>query len=465
MDNAALGHLAFLATGASHVQPTRLRDPSLGFHQAISAAPPRPKSGSVVFASAVAVSFAGALRQKRRRHTRAGLRVQDTSVADVETSNSVVVAAPTVQSRKVGIILQNIGTPASTDVDDVREYLSRFLGDDRVLDIKPSLLKWAVLQIVLATRPQNAREAYASIWDSDRGSPLFYHSQDLAEALERTLGGEFKVRVGMQYSEPTVKTAMRELTSMGYDNILLLPAFPHYASSTTGTCLENAYKNAAEMYCTPYISVVPPFFDDANYLSAMKHVISSKIGLGATDVDHVLFSFHGLPENQCSQTDPTGSVCMVAPGCCKKLVQANRNCYRAQCFESARILAQELGIEEDRWTIGFQSRLTLRGSIKWIKPYTDEIFEDLAKRGVRRLAVVAPSFTADCVETLEELGIQGTEQFVEAGGEELVVVPCLNCEDVWVDALAQIVRNQLLIQPQGQAALEEVAALGTADQG
>merc|ERR1719374_72128 len=149
----------------------------------------------------------------------------------------------------------------------------------------------------------------------------------------------------------------------------------------------------------------------------------------------------------------------------KHWVQANRNCYRAQCFESARILAQELGIEEDRWTIGFQSRLTLRGSIKWIKPYTDEIFEDLAKRGVRRLAVVAPSFTADCVETLEELGLQGTEQFVEAGGEELVVVPCLNCEDVWVDALAQIVRNQLLIQPQGQAALEEVAALGTADQG
>lgn len=271
---------------------------------------------------------------------------------------------------------------------------------------------------------------------------MLFHSQDLAEDLERALGSNFKVRIGFQYSEPTVEAAMTEFSLAGYDNIVLLPAFPHYASSTVGTCLARGYSTAAKSFCTPYVSAVPPFFEDADYLSAMKHVIVSKVGMGAKDVDHLLFSFHGLPEAQCTKTDPSG-LCLAQPGCCSKMVDANRNCYRAQCFEAARRLACELGVEETRWSIGFQSRLTLRGTVKWIKPYTDVVFEDLARRGVRRLGVVAPSFTADCVETLEELSITGSKQFAAVGGEELVVVPCLNSEDVWVRALAKIVKKHL----------------------
>ncbi|CAJ1374762.1 unnamed protein product [Effrenium voratum] len=223
----------------------------------------------------------------------------------------------------------------------------------------------------------------------------------------------------------------------------LVPMFPHYASGTTGSCLAGAYRTAAELYCTPFLSVLPPFYGHRLYVSAMEKRILASIGEKGKNVDHTLFSFHGVPEEQCSRTDITGSYCNKGAGCCAVLKKENRNCYRAQCFETARLLASSLGLEEGSWSIGFQSRLTLRGTIEWIKPYTDEAFVDLAKRGVRKLAIVAPSFTADCVETLEELGITGREEFEEAGGEELVVIPCLNSSTDWVKSLAHIVTEHI----------------------
>ncbi|CAK9020582.1 unnamed protein product [Durusdinium trenchii] len=219
--------------------------------------------------------------------------------------------------------------------------------------------------------------------------------------------------------------------------------FPHYASGTTGSCLAGAYRTAAELYCTPFISVLPPFYGHRLYVAAMKKQILETIGERGKNVEHTLFSFHGVPEEQCSRTDISKNFCNKSPNCCSMVKTDNRNCYRAQCFETARLLAYELGLEDGRWSIGFQSRLTLRGTIEWIKPYTDEAFMELAKKGVKKLAVVAPSFTADCVETLEELGITGQEEFREAGGEELVVIPCLNSVDHWVKNLAQIIREHI----------------------
>jgi len=200
------------------------------------------------------------------------------------------------------------------------------------------------------------------------------------------------------------------------------------------------------------------------YLSAMTESIVDVIGPKGKNVDHVLFSFHGLPEAQCTKTDDTKQVCLRKPDCCARLTRANRNCYRAQCFESARLLARELGLEEGSWSIGFQSRLTLRGTIQWIRPYTDEVIGDLGRKGVRRLALLAPSFTADCVETLEELGIQGREEFAEGGGEELVLIPCLNSSATWVQNLASIVQEQLsgAAKPSASAApaAEQLPRLG-----
>jgi len=351
--------------------------------------------------------------------------------------------SPPRSRRRTGVLLLNIGTPASTSVEDVREYLSRFLADDRVIDIQPSWLKAILLQVLLLTRPQNSAKNYKKIWDPEQGSPLLFHTENLATALQRELGGDFLVRLGMAYSEPFVGDALKSLAASGVDDVALVPMFPHFASSTTGSILANAYRTAAEEYCTPFLKLVPPFYDDPKYLSAMRQLILEFVGPRGQDVDHVLFSFHGLPEAQCSRTDDTGSVCLKRPNCCGSLNLANRNCYRAQCFATARLLARELDLEEGSWSIGFQSRLTLRGAIQWIRPYTDEAIVRLAQDGVRRLAVVAPSFTADCVETLEELGITGREEFEEAGGHEFILVPCLNSTGAWVTALAQIVREQL----------------------
>lgn len=337
----------------------------------------------------------------------------------------------------------NIGTPASTETKDVREYLGRFLGDDRVLDIKPALLKAVLLQVLLAVRPQKSAAAYAKIWDAERGSPLLYHTQDLQEALQQELGDEFVVRIGFAYSQPFVEDALREFAAEAVDEVLLVPMFPHYASSTTGSLLQNVYETAAKQYCTPLLRVLPPFYDDKLYLQAMRSTMVEAFGERGCKVDHVLFSFHGIPERQCTATDDTQKHCLKVPDCCAAVISANRNCYRAQCFESARLLARELGLEDGRWSIGFQSRLTLRGTIQWIRPYTDEALAELPKRGVRRLGLLSPAFTADCIETIDELGDEGREEFEAAGGEELVLLPCLNSSSIWVAALAQMVRQEV----------------------
>uniref|UniRef100_A0A7S4T1B9 Ferrochelatase n=1 Tax=Alexandrium monilatum TaxID=311494 RepID=A0A7S4T1B9_9DINO len=401
-------------------------------------------SGAPAAAAAAVGAAAAALGPRRRREARCNATSVRASGNDLSFGlEEELTVSPPKARRRTGVLLLNIGTPASTSVEDVREYLSRFLADDRVIEIQPSWLKAILLQILLATRPQNSAENYKKVWDSERGSPLLFHSEDLASAIQRELGSEYLVRIGMAYSEPFVGDAIKSLAASGVDDVALVPMFPHFASSTTGSILANAYRTAAEEYCTPFLKIVPPFYDHPKYLAAMRQLIGEFVGPRGQDVDHLLFSFHGLPEAQCSKTDDTGGVCLRRPNCCGRLTRANRNCYRAQCFETARLLAKELDLEEGSWSIGFQSRLTLRGTIQWIRPYTDEAIVRLAEDGVRRLAIVAPSFTADCVETLEELGITGREEFEEAGGQELVVVPCLNSTGAWTQALSDIVREQL----------------------
>lgn len=385
----------------------------------------------------------GSGARPRRAVLRSATRVAGRAAGSAVARAAAPAAQGAAPRRRKGILLMNIGTPASTETKDVREYLGRFLGDDRVLDIKPALLKAVLLQVLLAVRPQKSAAAYAKIWDAERGSPLLYHTQDLQEALQQELGDEFVVRIGFAYSQPFVEDALREFAAEAVDEVLLVPMFPHYASSTTGSLLQNVYETAAKQYCTPLLRVLPPFYDDKLYLQAMRSTMVEAFGERGCKVDHVLFSFHGIPERQCTATDDTQKHCLKVPDCCAAVISANRNCYRAQCFESARLLARELGLEDGRWSIGFQSRLTLRGTIQWIRPYTDEALAELPKRGVRRLGLLSPAFTADCIETIDELGDEGREEFEAAGGEELVLLPCLNSSSIWVAALAQMVRQEV----------------------
>jgi len=471
-----------LGTGLAVPLRTAVPPQALAPRFAVAPATARPDGSCRRAREATVVVLAGAALSQRplRRRLRKRLARQAARVALQATGGNADSAAPAwgadddlsmgispeelvvpsgFRNRRTGILLLNIGTPASTSVEDVRSYLGRFLADDRVIDIKPPFLKYILLQILLATRPQSSAENYKRIWDPVRGSPLLYNSEDLAKALQHELGDNFLVRIGMAYSEPLVENALRSMAAVGVDDVLLVPMFPHYASSTTGSILANAYKTASEVFCTPFLRVLPPFYDNALYLDAMRAGIVKSIGVGGQEVDHVLFSFHGVPERQCMQTDDTQQTCLRKPDCCASVTRANRNCYRAQCFETARLLARTLELQDGKWSIGFQSRLTLRGTIQWIRPYTDEALGDLARKGVRKLAVLAPSFTADCVETLEELGIQGREQFEEAGGEELVVVPCLNSSPEWVQGLAAMVRDQLVVAvPRAAKAVEPKAA-------
>ncbi|PXF40395.1 Ferrochelatase [Gracilariopsis chorda] len=341
---------------------------------------------------------------------------------------------------RTGILLVNIGTPASLAVSDVREYLRQFLGDSRVVDLNP-IVKWFVLNLfILPSRPKESAEAYSSIWDEERGSPLLYHSQDFAEKLQSLLGEKYDVAVGMQYCEPNVYTVMEDLRARGVDRLIVVPMYPQYASSATGAAIEIVYKAAAKVYTTPYLHIVPAFYDHPAYISSFSSIIKRKIGERCENYDHLLMSFHGVPQTHCERTDETGLLCNKQQNCCAQIVQANRNCYRAQSFATARRIAEELEIPEGKYSIAFQSRLSAAGPV-WIQPYTDEELVRLAKAGVKRIAVVVPSFTADCLETLEEIGIRGKEDFIEAGGEALDLIPCLNSDEQWAKGMIQILKD------------------------
>ena len=289
--------------------------------------------------------------------------------------------------------------------------------------------------VILPFRPRQSAEAYHTVWD-DHGSPLLRHSRDFVKELALTLGERFAVRVAMRYGNPSIAEAIAEFRRLGIDRILAFPLFPQYASSTSGTALEEVFRVAGSQWNVPAVSVVPPFFDDPGMLRAFAEVGTPV--LGDLRPDHVLFSFHGLPERHVQASDHSGRHCLQSAGCCDVMGVANRDCYRAQCFATARALSARLGLQPGTWSVSFQSRL---GRTPWIKPYTDLRLEELAREGKRRLCVFSPAFVADCLETLEEIGMRAEEQFKAAGGERLALVPSLNASDAWVEALVALLRR------------------------
>ena len=328
-----------------------------------------------------------------------------------------------------GLLLINLGTPDEPTTPAVRRYLREFLGDPRVLDIN-AVGRAALLHLViLPRRPAKSAEAYRSIWDAERGSPLLYHSQDLAKGVAARLGDAWQVELAMRYGKPSIADGLTALEKAKVDRIVVLPLFPQYASSSTGTAVARVMELAQERWNVPALDFVPAFFDDPGFLTAFEEV--ARPVLAETTPDHVLFSFHGLPVRQIVKTDTTGAHCFASTSCCDTL--ANKHCYRAQSFFTARALAERLTLEAASYTVCFQSRL---GRTPWIQPYTDVVLDELAKAGKKRLAVLCPAFVADCLETVEEIGMRARDQFKAAGGEELVLVPSLNATQPWVDAVA-----------------------------
>lgn len=341
----------------------------------------------------------------------------------------------TIDTRPTGVLLIQLGTPDSTDVSDVRKYLREFLSDPRVLDIPAPARALLLNAVILPFRPRRSAEQYEKIWTDD-GSPLTVHTEALADALQTSLGNGYRVAFGMRYQNPPIESAVARLAGANCDRIVVLPLFPQYSSAATGSALQEALRVIGQRWNVPDVTTIGDFYDDPGFVRSVAEV--ARPHLETLDPDHVIFSYHGLPKTQVKKSDPTGEWCLALADCCAQMVEANRHCYRAQCHATTRAIVAELGLEEGSYSTTFQSRLAGQ---KWIQPYTDRAVERLYEAGVRRLAVLTPSFTADCLETLEEIGIRLREQWDQIGGEELLAIPCVNTEQGWVSALADMVRK------------------------
>ncbi|PRB80266.1 ferrochelatase [Pseudomonas sp. MYb185] len=331
-----------------------------------------------------------------------------------------------------GILLVNLGSPASTEVADVRRYLNQFLMDPCVVDL-PWLPRRLLVSLILLRRPRESARAYASIW-WEEGSPLVVISKRVRDQLRSRV--DMPVELAMRYGEPSIEQGIVALMQQGVSEILLMHQYPQFADSTITTAVLEAQRVIEQHRFPVRLTVLPAFHGRPDYLEALASSARPHLEGG---FDHLLFSYHGLPERHLRKADPTGDYCVSFEDCCERHSPSHPTCYRAQCRAVSQSIAERFDLAPQQWSMSFQSRL---GRAKWIEPYTEAQLEELAARGVKRLLVMCPAFTADCIETLEEIGDRGREQFIDAGGEELVLVPCLNDHPQWMDTLADWARNE-----------------------
>jgi ferrochelatase len=333
------------------------------------------------------------------------------------------------------VLLVNLGSPDSTSVADVRRYLAEFLGDERVLDAPPQPLRWLLLHgIILRTRPAKSAHAYASIWTPE-GSPLIVTSRRVQQKLAAALGPELPVALAMRYGRPSIAAVVAQLAGSGISDVLLIPQYPHYAMSSWETVVVKVREEVARIAPRLRVQTVLPFYSDADYIEALHATIQPAL---ERPYDHLLLSYHGIPVRHLRKADSSRAHCTKAPDCCHACSPAQETCYKAQVIRTTELLARRSGIEPARYSISFQSRLV---GEPWLTPYTDHELRRLPGAGCRRLIVVTPAFTADCLETLEEIRVAGRKTFLEAGGESFEHVPCLNDHPAYVDFLAGRVRR------------------------
>jgi ferrochelatase len=340
-------------------------------------------------------------------------------------------------ARSVGVLLVNLGTPEAPRTPEVRRYLREFLSDPRVLDMN-AVARWLLLEgVILRFRPRRSAEAYAKVWGPE-GSPLLVHGRALRDAVAAALGPEHPVELGMRYGEPSLGAALERLRAREVERVVVLPLFPQYASSSGGSASARVMALAGALWNVPALDLLGEFPTDPGFVASFVTVAGES--LASFGADHVLFSYHGLPERHVKKSDPTGAHCLATERCCDAIVSSNRRCYRAQCHATTRAVAAGLGLAPGSYSVAFQSRL---GRTPWIKPYTDLVLPELAAKGHKRLAVLCPSFVADCLETVEEIGIRACAQWRALGGEALRLVPSLNAHPRWVEAVTAMLRPHL----------------------
>jgi ferrochelatase len=332
------------------------------------------------------------------------------------------------------VVLVNLGTPDSYSVADVRKYLREFLMDGRVID-KPFIFRWMLVNLIIAPfRAPKSAKVYKTVWLLE-GSPLKVYGIGLQRALQQKFGDSLHIELAMRYQSPGMDEVFGRLEKYQFKEILVVPLFPQYASASTGSVLDKAMEITRKWQLIPELKMVSYFFDSPEFLDAWKAIAAPQMH---EKYDHVLFSYHGLPEGQIKNGDPINHC--LKDGCCDTWGDKNRYCYRAQCFETSRRLADLLDIPADKYTVSFQSRL---GKEPWIKPYSDDIIKELPKMGHKNVIAFSPSFVADCLETTEEVGEEYKELFEKSGGKHWQLIESLNVNEAWVDGMQRMITRWL----------------------
>lgn len=332
-----------------------------------------------------------------------------------------------------GILLVNLGSPESPSPKDVKKYLGEFLMDERVIDVPLWARNLLVKGIILNTRPKASAAAYQKIW-WDEGSPLIVLSERLQEKVQEKV--DFPVALAMRYGSMTIKKGLQELVDKGVDEVFLIPLYPQFAMATTETILVLAKEVRKEYFPDIKISDLKGFYNQPDYIEVLSNSISKH--LNGKDYEHLLFSYHGIPERHIRKSDITKSHCKIDGSCCITPSPAHEFCYKHQCLEVTRLVGEKLGLNEGSFSTSFQSRL---GFDPWLRPYTDRTIERFGKEGIKKMAIVTPAFVSDCLETLEEIAMEGEEIFHEMGGKEFSTIPCLNDDAEWVNLLAKWINN------------------------
>jgi len=336
-------------------------------------------------------------------------------------------------SQYDAVVLMNLGSPDSPEQKDVKKYLSEFLMDERVIDYSYIFRFLLVRGIIVPFRTKNSAKAYANIWEGDV-SPLIDITQQLQKALQQQV--EVPVEIAMRYGNPTVKSAFDTIKQKvpAAKKILAIPLYPHFAMSSYETAVEYAKKIHKQNKYSFEIDYLPPFYDNESYIDSLSDSIKPYLN---KPYDKILFSYHGLPQRHLTKADPTHSHCVITKDCCSVDSVAHKTCYRHQCFTTTKLVVEKLQLDNDKVENSFQSRL---GREQWIPPYTVDRLTALPKEGVKHLLILCPAFVSDCLETLEEIAIEGRKTFMEAGGESFELIPCMNTNPAWVNTLASWIK-------------------------
>jgi ferrochelatase len=332
-----------------------------------------------------------------------------------------------------GVLLVNLGSPDSPSVPDVRRYLNEFLMDGRVLDVAWPLRR-LIVGSILIKRPKESGHAYEQIWTKD-GSPLVVTSKHVQTSLQKRVS--VPVELAMRYQSPSIESAVKNLAAKGVTETLLIPMFPHFAMSSYETAVVRTQEVAARLSPQMKVTVQPPYYNEPDYIAAL---VASAAAFLKQDYDHLLFSYHGIPERHLRKSDPTGCHCLKVENCCEVASPAHATCYRAQCFATTAAFVKLAGVPAEKYSVSFQSRL---GKDPWLKPYTDYELVRLAQVGKKKMLVICPAFVADCLETIEEIGMRGCEDFMGASGKEFTRIPCMNEHPAWIAALENMVARFL----------------------